>query len=128
MANVNLEKAKRAFNTIKQEWYKNGEMSPIIFKKVISTCIFPIFDYGCPQWCMFVMRLTKEALKLKIARFFLGVSRLHPIHALENNMGWRSASERLFFRKVSIMESNRLCYMILQYMKRKITPEVGGVR
>ena len=70
MGNVNLEKAKRAFNTIKQEWYRNGEMSPVIFKKVISTCIFPIFDYGCPQWSMFVMRLTKEALNLKIARFF----------------------------------------------------------
>ena len=69
MADVNNDKAVKAFSFIKNEWYNQVEMSPVIFKKVIQTCIFPIFDYGCPLWSLFIMRSLNESLNLQIGRF-----------------------------------------------------------
>ena len=62
-------------------------------------------------------------INLTIARFFLGVNSLHPIPALENDMGWESATERqrlqtlLYFRKIMIMDPNRICYKVLREME-----------
>ena len=126
MCEDNTNKAKKAFNLIKQEWYNNGEMSAVIFKKILSASLFPICDYSCPQWSIFVNRTKKEVMNLAVARFFLGVSPLFPIPALENNMGMETATDRqmlksiiLYYRRVSLMEPKRYCFKIMNYMSMK---------
>ena len=77
--NDNLNKSERDFFNIKQDWCKRGEIRPYVFKKIIRALVFPIFDYGSVIWSPFIGCLKREAFNLKIARFFLGVSPLHPI-------------------------------------------------
>ena len=93
----------------------------MIFKRLVKAYIFPICDYACPVWSPSINRSKKEMINLTIAsyRFFLGVNSLHPIPALENDMGRESATERqrlqtlLYFRKIMIIDPNRICYKVL---------------
>ena len=70
-------------------------------------------------------------MNLKIAIFFLGVSPLHPINAVENDMGWETTTERhylqslLYYRKLLIMNQDRTCTKVFRWMKSDYNQQNG---
>ena len=118
--NDNLIKIERAFFRITHDWCKRGEIRQYVFKKIVRALVFLIFDYGSLIWGPFIGRPKREVMNLKIARFFLGVSPLHPINAVENDMGWETKTERhylqslLYYRKLLIMNQDN---KVFRWMK-----------
>jgi hypothetical protein len=99
--------------------YKNFNFD--VFTHMYDTCILPVVLYGSEIWGYGKLKKCDETQN-KAMRFFLGVHKFTPLHAMQGDMGWVDISThrftsmiRFWNRLVSQMDNTRITKRIFNY-------------
>ena len=100
-----------------------GGFSFNTYTYLYNTLVAPIMEYSSCIWG-FEQHDCLELVQNRALRFFLGVGRNYPRAALQGEMGWTPASNRLncqlisWWLKINTLEENRLSRLVIEWSMR----------
>ena len=116
-ASILSNAAVRSLGQIRNKLKNLKECGYNSFNTLFTAGVLSIADYGAGVWGTKCFNKI-EQVQYRAARYFLGVHRFAPIHALLGDMGWCTAKTR--HKILSLKFWNRLCNLNENRITRKI--------
>ena len=123
-ATVLSQSGNRALGALRNKIRNFKDCRYQTFTKLYHTCVAPILDYGSGVWGY--NRFSKtETIQNRALRYFLGVHRFAPNHAIQGDMGWPLCATR---RKLEMCRLwNRIVSLPINRLPRIIFDEEYNV-
>ena len=116
-ASILADAAGRALGKICNTFTKNKNLGYKTFTTLFNSCVTPILDYSSGVWGYKEFSCS-ESIQNRAMRFFLGVNRFTPTHAVIGDMGWDSDINR---RKLNMLRLwNRLIQLDESRLSKKV--------
>ena len=103
--------ASRALGAVNSKFKVLKNMGFSSYSKLFDSCVSPILDYCSAVWG-FGKHERCDTIQNRALRYFLGVNRFTPIHALTGDTGWHSCRVR---RHISMIRNwNHLHFNLMK--------------
>ena len=119
-ADILSKSATRALGSVITKFRSLKNMGFETYTKLFNACVTPVLDYASEVWGFKTFE-NSERVQMTALRYFFGVHKFAPHHALYGDSGWlpgvltRHCNMIRFWNRMILMEDTRLTKMIFNY-------------
>ncbi len=119
-ADILSKSATRALGSVINKFRSLKNMGFETYTKLFNACVVPVLDYASEVWGYKVFE-NSERVQTNALRYFLGVHKFAPHHALYGDSGWlpgvvnRHCNMIRFWNRMILMDDSRLTKKVFNY-------------